>query len=126
MHIDGFKEKLNSDLVDSKKFYRNIESILLEKRYMELYGMPINCFQCRKPMMIDGRKVLKTHRMPHTTLFCPECVKDNAKYHKDPMFIKHKNALLSFFKKVILDDSLEKLPNAIRELELGIVPTTDK
>lgn len=109
MHINGFKEKVDSDLVNPKGFYKNIESLVLEKRYMDLYGIDINCFECHKPMTIDGRKIIKTHRLPHTALFCNDCQKVNAKYHKDPVFLKKKNDLLTIFKKVIIDDSMEKL-----------------
>lgn len=111
MHIEGFKQNLNSNLVDSKSLYKDIESIVDEKRYMELYGLKTNCYECRKPITIDGRRVMKIHRMPNTVLFCKECKKENVKYYKDPNFLKHKNSLLSIFKKIILDDSLEKIPN---------------
>ena len=108
-HIEGFKENVDSSLVNTKGFYQNIESLVLENRYMELYGMDNNCYECHKPMKIDVRKILRLHRINNTVMFCHDCRKKCNNHRKDPIFIKKKNDMLSFFKKIILDDSIVKL-----------------
>lgn len=117
-HIKGFKQEVNAKVANPKKIYKGIESQVYEKRYLDLYGLDAHCYDCHKPIKIDSRTILKNHNMTNTALFCDEHKSEGAKYGRDPVFIKHKNTILTIFKNTILEDSVDKLPNFIKNIGL--------
>lgn len=110
-HVDGFKDNINTELVDVGRFYREIKSIVKEKRLLDIFGLDFHCYECHKPIKIDGRDVYKNKKVTLKQVFCSSChpKKPNYKLTKDPFYLKHKNHILSVFKNKMLGDSFNSL-----------------
>ena len=107
MKIEGFKEDVNENIASERKVFEWANQIVEEKRLLELFSLPTNCYSCRKPLNIDLRYLLKNHKLNDTHFFCEKCSDDVRTYNKDILFIRHKNFTLQYIRHNILERSFK-------------------